>query len=153
MALGVAVCVLVAVTVGVALGVTVWQAHGSVPVAVQTILGGQVVGSHEGPLPPQVGPHEQPPDPLSVQVSPGMHAPPQVGAVPPSQRASQVHGLVPVAVQTIPGGQVVGSQEGPLPPQVGPHEQPPDPLSVQVSPVMHSPLHIGALLAQVTART
>jgi len=123
-----------------------------VPVAVQTIPGGQVVGSHDGPLPAQVGPHEQPPDPLSVQVSPGMHAPPQVGAVPLSQRGSQVQGFVPVAVQTIPGGQVVGSHDGPLPAHVGPHEQPPDPLSVQVSPVMQSPLHIGALPAQLAAR-
>jgi hypothetical protein len=57
-------------------------------------------------------------------------------------------------VHTIPDGHVVGSQEGPLPPQVGPHEQPPDPLDVHVSPLMQSPLHIGALLLpQLTART
>jgi hypothetical protein len=95
----VAVLVAVAVAVGVAVGVRVRQEHGSVPVASQTSPGGHVVGSHEGPLPPQVGPHEQP-EPLSVHVSPGMHAPPQVGAVPLSQRVWQVHGLVPVAVQT-----------------------------------------------------
>jgi hypothetical protein len=81
-----------------------------------------------------------------------MHAPPQVGAVPLSQRVWQVHALVPVAVQTWPVGHVVGSQDGPLPPQVGPHEQPPDPLSVHVSPAIQSPLHIGALLPQLTAR-
>ena len=48
----------------------------------QTWSGGHVVGSHIGPVPPQVGPHEQPPMPSSVQVSPGTHAPPQVGAGP-----------------------------------------------------------------------
>jgi len=130
------------------------QVQGLVPVAVQTFPGGHVVGSQEGPSPAQVGPHEQPPESLSVQVSPGGQAPPQVGAVPWSHRVWQVQALVPVAVQTIPTGQVVGSQEGPLPAQVGPHEQPPDPLSVQVSPAMQSPLHMGAVPAlQIAART
>ena len=38
-----------------------------------------------------------------------------------------------------------------MPPQLGPHEQPPAPSSVHVSPAMQSPLHIGALLPQLTA--